>query len=77
MHDNTEYYKQVIAAWQVANDRRDAHKRFKKISGIDLSYRSFMSDIRYLRYNKGIKLQTLGLPCTNWQELREYATTLS
>ena len=81
MYNNTAFYKKVIDAWQAADDRRDAHNRYCKtlLKGRDSepSYKQFMGWIRYLRYEKSIKLMKLALPHTDWDELREYASEKS
>ena len=76
MYNNTEYYKELITAWQASGDRREAHQRYCNKHGNSdaISYKRFMGQIRYLKHEKGIKLKDLDLPQTDWESLREFAT---
>ena len=74
MYNNTSYYKKLIAAWQTSDDRREAHSKACGAVG-DIEYSTFMNQIRYLKNQKNIDLKSLALPVTDWDSLREFATT--
>ena len=75
MYNNTEHYRELIAAWQQATDRREAHQHYCNMQrGSDpISYKRFMGQIRYITNEKGIKLKHLDLPQTDWDSLKQFA----